>query len=81
MYVTAFIVWVMGGFPCGEYTDITIYYLGLNEVFKDGEKVITDGGYKGEEVIRARHENVNSRINFFNVLNTRFCHGIDMHGR
>ena len=95
--LTGFIVWVMGGFPAGAYPDLKIYRLGLKDILEDGEKVIADGGYKGEEaiwakghckdstmvesVVRARHENVNSRLKFFNILTTRYRHDLDMHGR
>ena len=87
----------MGGFPARKYPDLRIYRMGLKDVLKEGEKVITDGGYKGEEAIWAkghsdkskmvgsvvcsRHENVNSRLKFFNILTIRYRHDLDMHGR
>ena len=42
------IVWVHGGFPCGEWNDLKIARDSVLELLDDGEKVIADGGYKGD---------------------------------
>ena len=42
--VTGLVVWVMGGFPAGEYPDLKIYRMGPKYILEDGEKVIADGG-------------------------------------
>ena len=43
---TAYIVWVTGPFPCGAYTDITIFRRNLEKRLLLGEKVLADGGYQ-----------------------------------
>jgi hypothetical protein len=94
---TGFIVWINGGYPCGEFPDLKIFRLSLRGLIDDEEKVIADGGYKGEDSIwtkghsedaaaveslfRARHENVNSRLKIFNCLTNRFRHPLHIHGR
>ncbi len=42
-------VWVHGPFPCGVWPDIKIAQLALVNVMDDGEKIVADGGYKGEQ--------------------------------
>ena len=56
--LTGQIVWVFGAFPCGEFPDLKIFRMGLLGVLDNGEKVIADGGYKGEVAIWAKgHSN------------------------
>jgi hypothetical protein len=61
------------------------------DVLEDGEKVIADQGYKGENhriitlrgedenVVRARHETVNKRFKQFVSLDRVFRHNIRRH--
>jgi hypothetical protein len=42
-------VWVHGPFPCGVWPEIKIAQLALVNVMDDGEKIVADGGYKGEQ--------------------------------
>ena len=93
--VTGHIVWVYGAFPCGSHPDLKIFRSGLADILGPTEKVIADGGYKGETsiwakghdpvssrlegVIRGRHETVNSRLKNFSVLNVCFRHKLSLH--
>lgn len=43
---TGWIVWVHGPFPCGQFSDISVYRLGMRDALSAGESVIADGGYK-----------------------------------
>ena len=43
--------WVHGGFPSGEWTDLKISQDAVLEVLDDGEKVLADGGYRGDHRI------------------------------
>ena len=70
--------YVSGQYPCGEYPDLKIAREGIIHFLEEGEVLIADGGYKGEEkiwhkghnkssariegVARARHETVNGRL-------------------
>ena len=45
------IVWVYGGFPCGEWSDLKIAQDAVLELLDDGEKVIADSGYRGDHRI------------------------------
>lgn len=88
-------MWVHGPFPCGAYSDVTIFRLGLKEVLGPNELVIADSGYRDEKcctpseaegeqagveaVIRARHETVNRRFKQFFALGHRFRHDISRH--
>ena len=49
--LTGDIVWTNGPFPCGKYSDITIFRLGMLKALDDDrrEKVEADKGYRGEE--------------------------------
>ena len=45
------IVWIHGGFPCGEWSDVKIARDAVLELLDEGEKVLADGGYKGDSRI------------------------------
>jgi len=93
--LTGHMVWVMGGFPCGRYSDLVIFREGLADLLDEGEVVIADGGYRGdaqiwakghdsaasltEAAVRARHETVNSRLKKFKVLSSKFRHDLTLH--
>ena len=76
--LTGYIVLIIGGYPCCAYPDLQIFREGLSKILEVEEKLIADGGYKGEEQIyakghckkaslmdvRARHETINSCLNF-----------------
>ena len=85
------IVWVSGPFPCGQWTDIKIFRAGMLGSLDDGEKVVGDLGYRGEpdfvvtrrdyneNLVRARHENVNRRFKQFVCLERVFRHDVRRH--
>ena len=91
------IVWIDGEYLCGQFPDLKIFRLSLHGLLDDKEKFIVDGRYKGgdiiwakgrskdaamvESVVRARNENMNSRLKFFNCLTNRFRYSLDIHGR
>ena len=95
--VSGHIVWVSGPYPCGEYPDLKIAREGIIHFLEEGEVLIADGGYKGEEkiwhkghkkssariegVARVGHETVNGRLKNFNILEQRFRHDLSFHGR
>ena len=92
---TGHISWVHGPFPCGRYSDVTIFRLGMKQALVRGEKVVADGGYVDESCeknptdrsksnlfhsqARARHETVNRRIKQFAIARQRFCHKLSRH--
>ena len=45
------IVWVHGGFPCREWSDLKIAQDVILHYLDDGEKLLADGGYRGDERI------------------------------
>jgi DDE superfamily endonuclease len=45
---TGWIVWVHGPFPCGKWSDLTIFRKALKFMLPPGEKVHADLGYIGE---------------------------------
>ena len=61
--LTGQIVWIFGGFPCGEFPDLKIFRLGLLDIIDHDERVIADGGYKGEESIWAKGHSDNYLTN------------------
>jgi hypothetical protein len=51
---TGHILLIYGPFPCGSRDDIHLYHLGLKRLLMRGEKVWTDGGYRGGPTILHR---------------------------
>lgn len=92
---TGKIAWAHGPFPCGSYSDVRIFRLGMKRNLDEGELVVADGGYKDERcmackdeqdpnreffaLVRARHETVNRRFKQFAVLGNRFRHSLKLH--
>lgn len=91
---TGRIVWAHGPFPCGSFSDLTIFKIAMKKALEHDEFVIADGGYRDEKclkrgstdelsrkfsVIRARHETVNRRLKQFSVLSSRFRHPLSRH--
>jgi DDE superfamily endonuclease len=90
---TGHIVWKHGGYPCGQYSDLTIareaYLLSINHA----EKTIADKGYRDNRYfllknnlnkkihgkIMARHETVNKRMKQFQILKQPFKNNIHKH--
>ena len=82
--VSGHIVWVSGPHECGSYPALKIAREGILNILENGEKLIADRGYKGEEqiwhkghcaysakmegIVRARHENTNGK------LKKNWCH-------
>lgn len=89
------IVWIHGGVPCGEYSDLVLARDLYIYAVDQGEKTIADEGYNDgnyfiypesdppsgamQKRIMARHETVNSRLKQFGVLSKSFRHNIDYH--
>ena len=48
-------------FPCGSYLDIKVYRLRLRRKLSTGEKVISDGGYKGGITVVSPDDRTKSR--------------------
>lgn len=86
-------VWVNGGYPCGEYPDLKLaresYVLSVNH----GEKTIADKGYNDQnffiipnnantelhDKIMSRHETINKRMRQFQILKQTFRHNKSKH--
>jgi hypothetical protein len=94
--MTGQIVWIHGPgpFPCGEWLDLSIFWVGLKSLLTKGEKIIADLGYKGEPdyiippmgdisllaaKVRGQHEHVNKRFKQFQILHRCFQHKVDKH--
>ena len=89
------VCWVNGPWPAGQFSDLRIFRQDLKQNLDENEYVIADGTYADEKcfqppgrfhpahkplsLIRARHENLNSRLKVFNVLSTKFRHGLNRH--
>ena len=48
---TGWIVWVNGGYPCGQWNDLQISRDGILNLLGEDEKVIADSGYRGDRRI------------------------------
>jgi hypothetical protein len=53
---TGQIVSVSGPFPPGQFTDLTIFQLGIMEELEEGEMVEADAGYEGPYPIRTPND-------------------------
>ncbi len=89
------IVWASGPWPCGKYTDLTIFRCGFEKLLDDNEFVVEDSGYtdlnwikpSGKQhpshyvlsKIRTHHECINGRIKQFFCLSHRFRHSLELH--
>lgn len=89
---TGKIVWLYGGFPCGQYNDLMIAREKLINFLQPQEKVLADKGYRDprfilpndenaarHKFIMSRHETINKRFKQFNALLDRFRHGPEKH--
>lgn len=83
------IVWASGGFPCGEWNDLSIAKE-LYVSYARKEKTLADKGYRLkpffkqpsnaiEKKLLARHETLNGRIKEFAILGNRFRHPLQKH--
>ena len=43
------LAWVHGPFPCGSFTDLAIFRLGLKNILLEGERVEANAGYSGDD--------------------------------
>lgn len=87
------IVWINGGYPCGEYSDLKLareaYVLNVDT----GERTWADKGYRDElffilphpnkidvhSRVMARHETINKRMRQFQALQQSFRHDLRKH--
>jgi len=91
---TGYIVWVNGGYPCGEYPDLKLARESYLEFIEEHERTVADNTYQDEHFIYpkryphartrikqilARHETVNKRMKQWGCLNQRFRHRIVLH--
>lgn len=90
---TGHIVWVNGGFPCGEYSDLKLAREAYVLFVDPGEKTFADKGYRDKDFfilpncinrnvhgpIMARHETVNRRFKQFQATKQVFRHDISKH--
>lgn len=90
---TGHIVWVNGGYPCGDWPDLNIARELFVHFLDPMEKTLADEGYSDlryfilptdefsnrHKRIMSRHETINKRIKQFNVLSTPFRHNLDKH--
>lgn len=89
---TGLIVWVHGGYPCGEYSDLKLAREAFVLCLDDGERALADKGYKDENfilptaintaehnLIMARHETINKRLRQFQILKQEFRNDITKH--
>lgn len=86
-------VWVNGGYPCGEYSDLKLAREAYVMFVEPVEKTFTDKGYRDQNffilpnlnnktihgLIMARHETINRRMKQFQALKQVFRHSIDKH--
>lgn len=94
---TGHIVWVNGGVPCGEYSDLKLARMAYTDVVDENELTVADKGYKDFNfflipiendptnakinIIMSRHETVNMRLKYFSVLSHVFRHKLHLHPR
>jgi len=85
---TGHIVWANGGYPCGEYSDLSIARQSYIFLVDDGELTMADKGYRDSKYfilpnannaavhkrIMSRHETVNKRLKTFQILKHTFRH-------
>lgn len=90
---TGHIVWTNGGYPCGEFPDLTIARQAYVFLVNDGERTLADKGYRDSRYfilpnqqnaemhkrIMERHETVNKRLKAFNSLKQEFRHDLRKH--
>jgi hypothetical protein len=91
---TGHIVWVNGGYACGEYPDLKLARESYLDNIEEGERTIADNTYQDEHFIYsnryphlrakikhilARHETVNKRMKQWGCLSKRFRHRIVLH--
>ncbi len=83
---TGHIVWVNGGYACGEYTDLMVARQAYVKFMEPGERTFADKGYRDKNFfilpswqnstlhgrIMARHEHVNRRMKQFQALKQVF---------
>ncbi len=86
-------VWTHGGYPCGQYPDLTLAREAYTSSVNPGELTVADNGYndaiyfiqktarnfQNHGTIMARHETVNKRIKQFKILKHRYRHGLEKH--
>ena len=90
---TGDIVWVHGGFPCGEWPDLRLARNAFIDRLEPQEMVVADGGYQDQQYfvnpngdqrikqILARHETVNRRVKQFRCMKDIFRHELYLHPR
>jgi hypothetical protein len=87
---TGHIVWLHGGFPCGEYPDLRIARELIVTFINSNEKILADKGYRDRRYFinptclqhkqyLARHEIMNHRLKQFKILSERYRHPLRKH--
>lgn len=88
-------MWVNGGVPCGEYSDLTLGRESFIHCMHDGEFAIADDVYKDQQYfiypsaypqvsawqknIMSRHETMNKRMKDWACLKKVFRHRVELH--
>jgi hypothetical protein len=88
--ITADIVWVNGGYPCGEFSDLKLARQLYVDNVDECELTLADDTYKDrryfiypsrdnntlreQKLLMSRHETLNRRLKQFSVLSQRFRH-------
>lgn len=90
---TGHIVWTNGGYPCGDFPDLTIARQAFIFLVNNGERTLADKGYPDSmyfilpnqqnaelhDRIMSRHETVNNRLRMFLILKHPFRHDLKKH--
>ena len=88
------ISWVSGPYPCGSWSDVSIFRRNLKKLLRVEEIAIADGGYRDYKCVknyhrfgneksatfRARHETANGRLKKFNSVGGIVRYRIHKHG-
>lgn len=90
---TGNIVWKYGGYPCGQYPDLTLARRAYVHRVQPGELTMADKGYTDKKFfllptdqngrlhkkIMSRHETVNKRLKQFNILKNVYRNSLEKH--
>lgn len=90
---TGHIVWAFGGYPCGEYSDLTLAREAFVLAMNNNERAMADKGYADQTCfiqpsiqnnikhkrIMSRHETVNKRLRQFHILKNVYRHDRQKH--
>ena len=67
------IVWLKGPLPCGEWSDINIFWDALIHYLDENERVEADNGYQGEAPTHVKCPNMFTRKEEISQCNSMFA--------